>query len=302
MMNLRGLISATYTPMTKRGVVSIRAIDRLAEMLVDNAVNGVFVNGTSGEFASLTVQERLAVARRWGAVKGPSLTAIVHVGHTCLKAARELAREAQKSSADAIAAVPPYYFKPHDMDEAIDFLASVAQAAPKLPFYYYHFPEMTGVSFSMVRFLEAAKKRIPTLAGVNFCADDMTDFGRCVDAFGKDLNLLLGRDELLLGGLKMGGHGMVGTSCNFAAQLCLRIIRDYKSGEMGKAQNLQVRGVELLAVLRRYGLIPAGKAIMSLTGCDCGPVRPPFRTVTPEQFELIQQQLERIGFDELRSK
>ena len=301
-MRLRGLISAAFTPMTVRGVVSIRTIDRLAEMLVDNAVNGVFINGTSGEFASLTVQEREAVAKRWAAAAGPSVAVVVHVGHTCLKAARELAREAQKASADAIAAVPPYYFKPHDMDEAIDFLASVAQAAPKLPFYYYHYPEMTGVSFPMVRFLEAARKKISTLAGVNFCADDMTDFGRCVDAFGKDLNLLLGRDELLLGGMKMGGHGLVGASCNFAAQLCLRIIRDFKSGEMGKAQNLQVRGVELLAVLRRYGLIPAGKAVMSLAGCDCGPVRPPFRTVTAEQFEQIQQQLDRIGFDEFSSK
>jgi len=302
MTKLRGLISATYTPMTRRGVVSVRTIDRLAEMLTDNAVNGVFVNRTSGEFASLTVQERLSVARRWTAVADPSLMVVVHVGHTCLKAARELAREAQKASAAAIAAVPPFFFKPNDMDEAITFLASVAQAAPKLPFYYYHHPEMTGVSFPMVQFLEAAKERIPTLAGVNFCAEDMTDFGRCVDAFGKDLNLLLGRDELLLGGLKMGGHGMVGTSCNFAAQLCLRIIRDFKSGEMGKAQNLQVRGVELLAVLRRYGLIPAGKAIMTLAGCDCGPVRPPFKTVTPEQLEQIEQQLDRIGFDELRSK
>jgi N-acetylneuraminate lyase len=302
MTNLRGLISAAYTPMTKRGVVSIRTIDRLAEMLVDNAVNGVFVNGNSGEFASLTVQERLSVARRWGAAAGPTLTVIIHVGHTCLKAARELAREAQKAQAAAIAAVPPFYFKPHDIDEAITFLASIAQAAPKLPFYYYHHPEMTGVSFPMIQFLEEARKRIPTLAGVNFCADDMTDFGRCVDAFGKDLNLLLGRDELLLGGLKMGGHGMVGASCNFAAQLCLRIIRDFKSGEMGKAQNLQVRGVELLAALRRYGQIPAGKAIMALTGCDCGPVRPPFKVITPEQFEQIQQQLERIGFDELRSR
>lgn len=301
-MMLRGLISASYTPMTAKGAIGLRAIDRLAERLVDHAVHGVFVNGTTGEFASLTMPERLSTARRWMKVSGPSLKVIVHVGHTCLKAARELASDAQKNGADAIAAVAPYYFKPHDTDQLIDFLSSVASAAPKLPFYYYHYPEMTGVSFPMVRFLEAARKKISTLAGVNFCADDMTDFGRCVDAFGKDLNLLLGRDELLLGGMKMGGHGLVGASCNFAAQLCLRIIRDFKSGEMGKAQNLQVRGVELLAVLRRYGLIPAGKAVMSLAGCDCGPVRPPFRTVTAEQFEQIQQQLDRIGFDEFSSK
>ena len=76
-MMLRGLISAAFTPMTSRGALNLKAIDRLAEMLVDNAVNGVFVNGTTGEFASLTIEERLNVARRWTKVAGGNLKVIV---------------------------------------------------------------------------------------------------------------------------------------------------------------------------------------------------------------------------------
>jgi len=302
MIKLRGLISAAYTPMTAKGLVSVRKIDHLAEQLANNAINSVFVNGTSGEFASMTVQERLSSARRWAAVAGHNLTVIVHVGHTCLKAARELAREAQKTGANAIAALPPYYFKPETVDDLVDYLSAIAGAAPKLPFLYYHYPEMTGVAFPMVHLLEVAQKRIPTLAGMKFSSEDFTDFGRCVDAFGKDMNLLLARDELFLGGLKARGHGLVGVTCNFAAQLCIRIMRSFNSGDLGKAQNLQVRGVEMLAVLRRYGLIPAGKAAMSLVGTDCGPVRPPFRTLTTEELDHIRAQFERIGFTELQSK
>ncbi|MHC4986857.1 MAG: dihydrodipicolinate synthase family protein, partial [Planctomycetota bacterium] len=268
-MMLRGLISAAFTPMTSRGTVNLKAIDRLAELLVDNAVNGVFVNGTTGEFPSLTIEERLSVGRRWAkAAAGSNLKVIVHVGHTCLKAAKELARDAQRAGADAIAAVAPYYFKPTDLDGLIEFLAPIASSASKVPFYYYHIPELTGAVFPMVNFLAEGKKRIGSLAGVKFTSEDMTDFGRCVDAHGKKFNLLLARDDLLLAGLKIGGHGFVGASCNFTAQLYLKIIRNFKSGEIGLAQNLQVHGVEMLAVLRRYGLIPAAKAVMASVGCD----------------------------------
>ena len=301
-MMLRGLISASYTPMTAKGAIGLRAIDRLAERLVDHAVHGVFVNGTTGEFASLTMPERLSTARRWMKVSGPSLKVIVHVGHTCLKAARELASDAQKNGADAIAAVAPYYFKPHDTDQLIDFLSSVASAAPKLPFYYYHYPEMTGVAFPMVKFLADAKKRIGSLTGIKYSCEDMTDFGRCVDAFGKSLNLLLARDELIFGGLKIGAHGAVGATCNFAAELCLRIISSFKSGDIGAAQNLQVRCVEMLAVFRRHGLIPSGKTLMGMVGCDCGPVRAPFTPITPEQGEYIRQQLERLDLIQFPEK
>ena len=297
-MMLRGLIAATYTPMTARGTVSLKMIDGLAEMLVDNGVNGVFVNGTSGEFASLTTEERLSVSRRWVKAAGPSLKVIVHVGHTCLRSAKALASDAQKTGADAISAVAPYYFKPKDMEQLIAFLAKVAAAAPKLPFYYYHYPELTGVSFPMVKFLATAQEQIPTLVGVKFTSEDLTDFGRCVDAHGKKCNLLLARDDLLLAGLKIGAHALVGVTCNFAAPLCLRITRNFKSGDLGAAQNLQVRGVEMLAVLRRFGLIPGGKALMAMTGHDCGPVRPPFSPLTKAEAEQMRQQIERIKFEE----
>jgi len=298
-MMLRGLISATFTPMTVRNTIALRTIDRFAERLVDHAVNGVFVNGTTGEFASMTVQERISVANRWAKVAGGNLKVIVHVGHTCLKAARDMAKEAQKAGAHAISALPPYYFKPEDMDQLAEFLAAIASAAPKLPFYYYHFPEMSGVAFPMAKFLEVARKRISSLSGVKFAGEDMTDFGRCVDAYGKNVNLLLARDEQLLGGLKVGAHGSIGSCCNFAAEVCLRIISNFRSGELGSAQNLQVRCVEILAVLRRYGLIPAGKATMGLVGCDCGPVRPPFRNLTAEEVDQLAEQLDGMGFAEL---
>ena len=68
------------------------AIERQAEELVRQRLRGVFVCGTSGEFASLTVPERMEIARRWREVAGPDLEVIVHVGHTSLGDARGVGR------------------------------------------------------------------------------------------------------------------------------------------------------------------------------------------------------------------
>jgi len=299
---IRGLVAAAPTPMRAKGELNLKAVEKLAEMLANNAVNTVFVCGTTGEFPSLTVSERLSVARQWLKVADPSLHVVVHVGHTCADAARAMAADAQKNGAHAIAAVPPYYFKPGDMADLIAFCAAVASAAPKLPFYYYHIPEFTGVKMPMVKFLAEAPAKMPSLVGVKFTSEDLTDFGRCVDAHGKKFNLLLGRDDLLLAGLKVGAHGAVGTTYNFAAQLYVKIIRSFQNGDMGTAQNFQVQAVEMLAAMRRFGMIPATKYAMKEIGIDCGPVRPPLHRLSTEQQEQLHAALERVGLSEFRNK
>lgn len=299
---IKGLVAPAPTPMKPKGGLNLKVIEKLAEMLANNAVNTVFVCGTTGEFPSLTVAERLSVARQWVKVADPSLHVLVHVGHTCIDACKAMAKDAQDTGAHAIAAVPPYYFKPKDMDDLIDFCEMIASAAPKLPFYYYHIPEYTGVKVPMVKFLAEAGERIPTLAGVKFTSEDLTDFGRCVDAHGKNFNLLLGRDDLLLAGLKVGAHGAIGTTFNFAAQLYLKIIRSFKSGDMGTAQNFQVQAVEMIAALRRFGPLPASKYAMKEVGIDCGPVRPPLRKLTATQEEQLHAALDRVGFSEFCNK
>jgi len=299
---IRGLVAAVPTPMKPKGGLNLKAIEKLAEMLSNNAVNTVLVCGTAGEFPSLTFPERMSVARQWTKVAGSSLRVVVHVGHTCLEACRTMAADAQKNGAYAIAAVPPYYFKPVDIDDLVAFCALVAGAAPKLPFYYYHIPELTGVDMPMVKFLSRGAEKIPTLAGVKFTSENLTDFGRCVDAHGKKFNLLLGKDDLLLAGLRIGAHGAVGTTYNFAAQLYMKIIRSFKNGDMGTAQNFQVRAVEMLAAMRRFGSITAAKYAMKEVGIDCGPVRPPLHKLTAEQQEQLHAAFQRLEFDDFCNK
>src|SRR5690606_13515338 len=155
--------------------------------------------GSTGEGHSLTVAERRSITRRWvEATRGTSLRVIAHVGHLCQQDATTLAAAAQSDGADALAALPPSYFKPESVAELIRFLAPIAGAAGDLPFFYYDIPGMTGVSLSAVEFLEKGERALPSLAGIKYTNPDMIQLQECLHAANGRFEILFGIDECLL--------------------------------------------------------------------------------------------------------
>ena len=108
-------------------------------------MRGAFVCGTTGEGQSLTSDERRQVAARWCAAAPKHFRVIVHVGHASLAEAKALAAHAAQIGAAAVAATPPYFYKPRTAEDVAACCAEIAAAAPGLPFYYYHFPDITGI-------------------------------------------------------------------------------------------------------------------------------------------------------------
>jgi N-acetylneuraminate lyase len=238
----------------------------------------------------------MSVAERWCAAAPEDFAVIVHAGHTCLADSRAIAAHAQKVGARAIAAMPPFFFRPDSIEALVAVGARVAAAAPGLPFYYYHIPEMTGVYLKMADYLPAAAAGVPTLAGMKFTYEDLMDYGRCVALEGGRFSMLFGRDEILLSALALGARGAVGTTYNLAAPLYLRVMDAFERGDMEAARAAQNQAAEFVAVLVRFGVIPATKAAMRWTGVDCGPVRPPLRPIESEQLERLQEALGAVGF------
>ncbi len=214
---LNGLIAAPYTPFKNNGDVALDVIQRQARVLARNGVRGAFICGTTGEGSSLTSDERRQVTEAWLKARPAKLAVIVHVGHQSARESHALARHAQQCGADAIATIAPSFFKAPSIVELVEWCASVAAAAPKLPFYYYHMPAMTGVQFSAAAFLAQAHRRIPTLAGVKFTHEDLMDFSQAGRVAGGRYEVVFGRDEILLAGLSLGAKGAVGSMYNFAA-------------------------------------------------------------------------------------
>ncbi|MCS7303738.1 MAG: dihydrodipicolinate synthase family protein [Thermoguttaceae bacterium] len=283
-----GLIAAVFTPFDPRGRLALCRIAEYASFLIDNRLQGVFVAGTTGESLSLRSEERKELADAWIRSAKGRLRVIVHVGHNCLDEAQELAEHAQNIGADAVSAMPPCFFRPQNLEDLVGWCAAIAQASPKVPFYYYHIPSMTGVQIAVPEFIRQAKETIPNFAGVKFTHEDLAEYQRAVET-DKRLDILFGRDELLLSGLQAGAYGAVGSTYNFAAPLYQALIQAYRQSDLIRAQQLQQEACRMIDLCREAGghILAAFKALMAWVGVDCGPARPPLRNLSIQQKERL---------------
>lgn len=289
------LIAAPHTPLTGVGELHLAMVRRQAEHLAAEGVKGVFIGGSTGEYASLTVNERMRLAEEWMAHGPPhGLEVMVHVGHNCQRDAMDLAAHASRLRPQAIAALAPGYFKPAGVDDLVAFFEPIAAAA-EAPFFFYDIPTMSGVNLSTVDFLRKASQRIPTLAGVKFTNPDLMQFQECVAFEDQRFEILYGCDEQLLAGYALGARGGVGSTYNFAAPLYLNMIAAFDRGEQESARKLQAQSVELVRTLQASGYMASAKTLMSLLGIDCGPVRPPLRNLTDAQRLDLSERLLSLG-------
>jgi len=293
---LTGLVAAPHTAMHEDGSINPGAIEKQAARLIADGVTGAFICGSTGEGHSLTSKERRAVAEVWRKAIGQGpVKLIVHAGHNSLEEAKQLTSHAREIGADAVAVMAPCYFKPATVSDLLDFCAPIAAECASLPFYFYDIPALTGVNLSMLEFLRKADGRIPNLAGIKFTSTNLMSLQECLEFEDGRFNILFGCDEMLLSALALGVPGAVGSTYNYCAPLYHSIIAAYRAGDMATAQALQMKSVKLVQVLVQYGVLAAGKALMSLVGADCGPVRPPVRRLTEEQKARLFRQVEALG-------
>ena len=153
MEKIIGLIDAPFTPFYENGEVNLEPIPAYAAMLQKNGLQGVFINGSSGEGYMLTDEERMKLAEAWVAAAPEGFKVIVHVGSCCVKASRKLAEHAQKIGAWGIGAMAPPFPKIGRIEELVKYIEEIACGAPELPFYYYHIPAFNGAFLPMVKLL-----------------------------------------------------------------------------------------------------------------------------------------------------
>ena len=293
---LQGLVAAPFTPMLADGIVNLDLIALQARALANAGVTGAFICGTTGEGASLTTGERKQIAERWLKSAPNTLRVIVHVGHNSLAESRSLAAPTEEISAPAIATIAPNFFRPGDVEQLVSYCAQVAAAAPALPFYFYHMPGMSGVNFPMIDFLKSAADRIPNLAGIKFTHENLMDYAQCLRFERGRFNILFGRDEILLAALALGATGAVGSTYNYLAPVYLKLLAAFKQADLEAARQHQMTAIEIIAIMSRYGGLPAGKAMMKLIGLDCGPVRSPLRNLSAEETKNLYRDLAAAGF------
>lgn len=290
------LIAAVITPMKGNGDINPAAIGDYAEFLIKRGVDGVFVNGTTGEGLLMDNEERKAVAEAWMSY-ADRLKIMVHVGSTSFKLSQDLAAHAEKIGAAAISAMGPCFLQPSRTEELVAFNKEIAKAAPETPYYFYNIPVASGCKADVVDFLNVAKDEIPTLKGVKYTSFNTMEEQEICALDGGRFNILHGHDELFLTGLILGAGGGIGTSYNLTSFLYKDLIAAFEAGDIARARDLQAEAIRFIHVMCDTPSVIAGiKAMMNIYGVDCGPVRLPLRNLTRDEMKHVEDGMKQFSW------
>ncbi len=303
-VHLKGLIAAPFTPMHDDGSLNLSLIPAYYQMLKQNAVNGAFICGSTGEGVSMTTNEKMQVAEAWAAVakNDTDFTVMMFLGGTSITDCKQLALHAKEIGLDAISFTAPFYFKPANVDMLADCCSQVASVVPDMPFYYYHIPVLTGVGFAMYDLLKAVDGKISNFAGIKYTHEDFMDFLSCLHFQNGKYDMLWGRDENMLPALSIGAKGSVGSTFNYSAPLYNNLIAAFEKGNLKEAAQLQQLSIDMIRLLGKYGGIATGKAYMKVLGLDCGKFRLPVKNMSDSDFELFKKDVQALGFDNFKSQ
>ena len=256
-LRVDGLVAATFTPFLddRARTFNPPVIEAYVDWLNSTGVQYVYASGTTGESVKLTTAERLEQAQVYVTAlrKFPSMKLIVHVGAECLADAIAMAANAEKIGADAIAAMPPSFFKPASVEALSAHMSAIAMAAPSLPFYYYHIPSMNNVIFPMYDLvLEMEKTGAPNFVGIKYTglyqSPSFMDVAKIIGYKNNKYEVLCGRDEMMIEALAAGITGFVGSQYNYAGDLYNSIRYAWQKGDIKRARELQLAAIHLLDV------------------------------------------------------
>ena len=235
----RGVIPAFYACYDGDGAVSRDAARRLTRYFVEQGVKGVYVGGSSGECIYQSVEDRKKTLEAVMEEGAGRLTVIAHVACNNTKDSQELAAHAAKLGVDAIAAIPPIYFKLPEYSVA-GYWNDISAAAPDTDFIIYNIPQLAGTALTMS--LLKTMLLNPQVAGVKNSSMPVQDIQMFkAEAMGTrdDFIVFNGPDEQLVSGLAMGADAGIGGTYGAMPELAGRIYTLAMEGRYKEAKAIQ---------------------------------------------------------------
>ncbi len=293
------IIIPLATPFTDDGKQEVNhsAMERLVEHCISkNYCDSLIVAGTSGEFNSLSLDERVELFRL---VKSAAGGRVPLVAGACSDSTREavaLAQAAEKFEFDAVMALGPCYCKP-TQEGVFRHFAAIAEAT-RLPIMLYNIPIFTGLNVekeTVARLVKAYPHIVGMKdeAGIN--PTQMTEFARVTPP---DFTVYNGDDIMVLCGLVQGAAGVVSGSSIVVGGLMRDMINRFLKGDIQGALAIHVAMDPLFKAFGSNGRvnpIPLWKAAINLCGLEVGPPRLPLDPATDEEVSIMRSHLERLS-------
>ncbi|HFI0634999.1 TPA: dihydrodipicolinate synthase family protein [Streptococcus suis] len=284
-----GIIPAFYACYDEAGDISSERVKALVQYFIDKGVQGLYVNGSSGECIYQSVADRKQILEAVMEVAKGKLTIINHVACNNLKDSVELARHSEELGVDAIAAIPPIYFRLPEYSIAA-YWNGISAAAPNTDFIIYNIPQLAGVALTPSLYKEMLKN--PRVVGVKNSSMPVQDIDTFVSLGGDDYVVFNGPDEQFLGGRLMGAKGGIGGTYGSMPELFLRLNQLIADKELETARQLQATINTIIGKLvsghgHMYAVIK--EVIRINDGLDIGSVREPLTALTEADLSIAQE-------------
>lgn len=295
----KGIIPAFYACYDQEGNVSPKGVRALTQHFIDKGVKGVYVNGSSGECIYQSVEERKMIIENVMAVAKGKMTVINHVACNNTKDSAELAKHSEEVGVDAIASIPPIYFRLPEYSIA-SYWNTISAAAPNTDFIIYNIPQLAGTALTMSLFAEMMKN--PKVAGVknsSMPTQDIQMFKAAGIAAKGEFVVFNGPDEQFVAGRAIGADGGIGGTYGVMPELFLKLDELIANGEREAAIELQYAINEIIYKMcsGHANMYAVAKEILRINDdLDLGGVRLPLenlqendKTVAKEAAAMIME-------------
>lgn len=295
----KGIIPAFYACYDADGNVSPEGVRALTQYYIDKGVKGVYVNGSSGECIYQRVEERKIIIENVMAVAKGKLTVINHVACNNTEDSVELARHSESVGVDAIASIPPIYFRLPEYSIAA-YWNDISAAAPNTDFIIYNIPQLAGTALTMSLFAEMMKN--PRVIGVknsSMPTQDIQMFKAAGTAAKGEFVVFNGPDEQFVAGRAIGADGGIGGTYGVMPELFLKLndLIAASERETATATALQYDINEIIYKMcsSHANMYAVAKEILRVNeGVDLGGVRKPLENLQEADKAIAHEAAEMV--------
>lgn len=287
-----GILPALVTPLNKDNkTVNTDEAEKIIAYQLSEGADGFYVLGGTGEGLVIDREQRELMCETAIKAVGGEKPVITHIAAMNMQEAIELAKHAERSGTDAIAAVPPCFFF-YDNEDLYEYYKRLASSV-HIPLIIYYHP---GAQKVMSPELIAKIFEVDNVTGVKWSSSDLYSMMRLKDMTQGDMNIINGPDELLCLGLAAGADAGIGSTYNVMLPQFLEIYSAVHRGDISEAQRIQMSVNRVIHVMIKYEVIPSVKHACRMLGFEVGEASFPMKHYSEAQAEAYEEELRFAGF------
>jgi 4-hydroxy-tetrahydrodipicolinate synthase len=287
-----GILTALTTPFDESGKIDESLLKTVVDRSLDAGVDALVAGGGTGEFATLSDDERLRlfdVVIEHTAGRAP---VVAQTGAMTTSKAIQLSRAAERSGADVLMLALPYY-EPLTIEEITRYVTDVASAV-NIPIMLYNNPFTTGVNLG-AETIATFGRDVPNIKYVKDSSKDWEQALRLIHHHRDDIGLIMGWDSYSFSALLEGATGVMVGAANVVPDEIVAVAQALRAGDVDGAREQWRRVYPVIDALLAEPFSQAVKAGLRLRGLPVGSPREPLSELSPEGVSRLEAALARLG-------